>query len=361
MNYVKNCIDSRWVSSAGNYVKEFEEAICLFTGSKYSILVNNGTSGLRLALHVLGVKKNDEVLIPPLSFVATANSISHLGAFPHFIDIEKDSLSMCPTILEKRLNEVAIKKGGEVFNKETGRRISALMPVHVFGIPANLDRILKISESWGIPVLEDAAEALGSWFNINQNKIHCGLFGDLGVISFNGNKTITTGGGGVIITNNPELANRARHLSTTAKINHPWEFDHDEIGWNDRLPNINAALGSQLEVLEDRLSLKRELLNQYMESFKKIEEISFITPKDNSFSNNWLITIALNFKKKSKIKRERDALLFESHKKNIILRPLWKPIHKFKMYENCPKSSLSMAEESEYKIINLPSSPQLIK
>lgn len=361
-NYVKNCIDSGWVSSSGNWVNKFEEKICLFTGAKYSILINNGTSGLRLALHILGVKENEEVLIPPFSFVATANAISHLGAFPHFIDIEEGSLSMCPKALTKRLNQIAFKKGGKVFNRETGRRISALMPVHVFGVPANLSEILKISRSWDIPIVEDAAEALGSWFNFERTKIHCGLGGDLGVISFNGNKLITTGGGGVIITNNSKLASKARHLSTTAKIPHPWEFDHDEIAWNDRLPNLNAALGlSQLEVLEDRLFLKRKLLNKYIESLDKIEQISFITPKDNSLSNNWLITIALKFDNESINKIERDILLSEAHKKNIFLRPLWKPLHKLKMYKNCPKSTLPLAEEYEYKIINLPSSPQLIK
>ena len=361
-NYVKNCIDTGWVSSAGNWVKEFEDKICLFTGAKYSILVNNGTSGLRLALHILGVKRNEEVLIPPISFVATANAISHLGAIPHFVDIEKESLVICPKSLEKRLNEIAIKKDGKIFNRETGRRIAAIMPVHVFGIPADLNSILKISKSWGIPIVEDAAEALGSWFNIDKNKIHCGLLGDLGVISFNGNKLITTGGGGVIITNNSSLAYQARHLSTTAKIEHPWELDHNEIAWNDRLPNINAALGlSQLEVLEDRLLLKRKLLKRYINSFNLVKEVSFITPQDNSLSNNWLVTISLNLEDQAIIKKERDNLLLQSHKRNILLRPLWKPLHQLKMYKNCPKGSLYSAEQFQFKIINLPSSPQLIK
>jgi len=360
--YVKNCIDSGWVSSAGNWVEEFEEKICLYTGAKHSILVNNGTSGLRLALHIMGVEKNEEVLISPFSFVATANAISHLGAVPHFVDIEKGSLSMCPKALEKRLDEIALKKNGKVFNRDTGRRIAALMPVHVFGIPSNLSGILKISQSWGVPIVEDAAEALGSWFNIEKNKVHCGLMGDLGVISFNGNKLITTGGGGVIITNNSKFAARAKHLSTTAKIPHPWEFDHDEIAWNDRLPNLNAALGlSQLEVLDNRLLMKRKLLKKYVESLKFIDEISFIAPNDNSLPNNWLVSISLNFKDKLITKRERDDLLFQSHKRNIMLRPLWKPLHKLRMYKYCPKSLLSLAEEYEYKIINLPSSPQLIK
>ncbi len=359
--YVKNCIDTGWVSSSGDWIEKFEKGICSYTGSKYSIVVNNGTVGLRLALYVSGVERNDEVLIPPFSFVATANAVSHLGAIPHFIDIEGTTLSMCPKSLEKRLDQIAVKKEGKVFNIKTGRRIAALLPVHVFGIPANLSELLKISKSWGIPIIEDAAEALGSWFNISNKKKHCGLIGDLGVISFNGNKLITSGGGGVIITNNKELALRAKHLSRTAKINHPWEFDHDAIGWNDRLPNLNAALGlSQLEVLENRLIMKRNLLKKYKENLHSIKEIYFLNPRVNSISNNWLITISLNFKDIIKTKKERNELLNQAHKRNILLRPLWKPLHKLKMFRKSPKSSLFLAEEYEYRIINLPSSPQLL-
>ena len=359
--YVKNCIDTGWVSSSGDWIEKFEKGICSYTGSKYSIVVNNGTVGLRLALYVSGVERNDEVLIPPFSFVATANAVSHLGAIPHFIDIEGTTLSMCPKSLEKRLDQIAVKKEGKVFNIKTGRRIAALLPVHVFGIPANLSELLKISKSWGIPIIEDAAEALGSWFNISNKKKHCGLIGDLGVISFNGNKLITSGGGGVIITNNKELALRTKHISRTAKINHPWEFDHDEIGWNDRLPNLNAALGlSQLEVLENRLIMKRNLLKKYKENLHSIKEIYFLNPRVNSISNNWLITISLNFKDIIKTKKERNELLNQAHKRNILLRPLWKPLHKLKMFRKSPKSSLFLAEEYEYRIINLPSSPQLL-
>ncbi len=361
-DYVKNCIDTGWVSSSGEYVKRFEEKICSYTGSKYAIVVNNGTVGLRLGLYVLGVRNNEEVLIPPFSFVATANAVSHLGAVPHFIDIDESTLSMSPNILDKRLKEIAFKKDNKVFNKKTGKRIAAIVPVHVFGIPADLEAIRRISQSWGIPVLEDAAEALGSWINVDKKKIHCGLIGDMGVISFNGNKLITTGGGGVIISNNKELSLKARHLSTTAKISHPWEYDHDEIGWNDRLPNINAALGcAQLEILDERLSKKINLVNKYKNSLKDINEISFLSPRENSISNNWLATIVFNIEDKSKAKIERDILLEKSHKKNILLRPLWKPLHKLNIYKNCPRSSLNSAEEFEHKVINLPSSPQLIE
>ena len=360
--YVKSCIDSGWVSSAGDWVTKFENKICSYTGSKYAVVVNNGTVGLRLALHVLGVKFGDEVLVPPYSFVATANAISHLGAIPHFVDVEDSTFSMCPKALDLQLEKIAFRRDGQVFNRETGRRIAAIMPVHVFGIPADLISLSKISKNWGIPIVEDAAEALGSWLNFEGRKMHCGLKGDLGVISFNGNKLITTGGGGVLITNNEKFALHARHLSSTAKVSHPWEFDHDEIGWNDRMPNLNAALGySQIEVLEQRLSWKKDLLNKYKTKLNHINQVSFISPKDDSVSNNWLITIVLNLEDKLIVKKERDELLKQSYKRNILLRPLWKPLHKLEIYKQSPKGRLSNADKFEYSIINLPSSPQLVK
>ncbi len=360
--YVRECIDTGWVSSAGNYVKRFEKEICSYTGANHAVVVNNGTVGLRMALYILGVRNGDEVLVPPYSFVATANAVSHLGAIPHFIDIDHSSLSMSPHALDERLKEIAYKKNGKVYNRQTGRRISAILPVHVFGVPADLDSISIIARNWGIPIVEDAAEALGSWIKINNKKIHCGLIGDVGIISFNGNKLITSGGGGVIITNNKQLAFRAKHLTTTAKINHPWEFDHDEIGWNDRMPNLNAALGlSQLEALEKRLILKRDLLTKYKYAFKNIKEISFLSAKNNTYTNNWLVTIILNIKDNKIAKNERNTILDQSHKKNIMLRPLWKPLHKLKIYNHAPKSKLKVADELRYKIICLPSSPQLIK
>ena len=360
--YVKSCIDSGWVSSAGDWVTKFENKICSYTGSKYAVVVNNGTVGLRLALHVLGVKFGDEVLVPPYSFVATANAISHLGAIPHFVDVEDSTFSMCPKALDLQLEKIAFRRDGQVFNRETGRRIAAIMPVHVFGIPADLISLSKISKNWGIPIVEDAAEALGSWLNFEGRKMHCGLKGDLGVISFNGNKLITTGGGGVLITNNEKFALHARHLSSTAKVSHPWEFDHDEIGWNDRMPNLNAALGySQIEVLEQRLSWKKDLLNKYKTKLNHINQVSFISPKDDSVSNNWLITIVLNLEDKLIVKKERDELLKQSYKRNILLRPLWKPLHKLEIYKQSPKGWLGNANKFEYSIINLPSSPQLMK
>ena len=362
-DYVKNCIDTGWVSNTGEWVNKFEEQICAFTGSSYAIAVSNGTVGLRLALHTLGVKNDDEVLMPPLTFVATANAVSHLGAIPHFIDIEKNSLGLCPVSLEERLNDIAIRKNGFTYNKETGRRIAALMAVHVFGNPADLTSILKITRNWGIPVLEDAAEALGSWIKFpNKNNAHCGLLGDVGVISFNGNKLITTGGGGVLITHNKEIAELSKHLSTTAKLAHEWEFDHDHIGWNDRLPNLNAALGlAQIEVLDRRLEMKRKLLKRYEVALKDIENLTLISPTQNSLSNNWLISISLNFEKLEELKKERNELLLNAIKRNLMLRPIWKPLHKLSIYQDTPRASLKCAENFEFRIINLPSSPQLIE
>ena len=265
--YLSSCIDSGWVSSAGNWVTEFERKVTQFTGAKYAIAVSNGTVALRLALFCLGVRANHEVLIPPMSFVATANSVSHLGALPHFIDIEKSTLGMCPIALDRRLEEVAILKNGILFNKETGRKITAVVSVHVFGLISKIDELSLVCKKWNLPLIEDAAEALGSYSYLKKKYIHSGCIGDMGTISFNGNKIITTGGGGMLITNKKKLADLARHLSSTAKKNHPYEFFHDQIGWNDRLPNINAALGtSQMEMLDVKLKNKREAFSTKKEA-----------------------------------------------------------------------------------------------
>ena len=248
--YVRDCLDSGWVSTAGQWVSRFEQELCSRTGAAHAVAVTNGTVALRLALHLVGVSADDEVLLPPLSFVATANAVAHLGAVPHFVDVEAGSLGMDPTALSARLEAVAERREGGVFNRSTGRRLAVVLPVHVFGHPARIQELRAVAEAWGLPLVEDAAEALGSWLD----GTHCGLFGAVGTLSFNGNKLITTGGGGALLTQSAELAQRARHLSTTAKLPHPWAFEHDAVGWNDRLPNLNAALGvAQLKDLERRL------------------------------------------------------------------------------------------------------------
>ena len=291
--YLKDCIDKNWVSSNGKWVNEFESKLAEYTKSNYSIAVCNGTVGLRLALHVVGVDAESEVLIPPISFVATANAVSHLRAIPHFVDIDPVTLGMSPVSLSQRLNNIAFKNDGLVINKETGRRISAIVAVHVFGDPAEIDAIKKIADEWGLPLVEDAAEALGSW----HKGIHCGLIGDVGVLSFNGNKLITTGGGGALITDNEILAQKAKHLSTTAKIAHPWKFEHDDIGWNDRMPNINAALGvAQMENLEERLDNKLQLFRSYEKNYESFEDLEIVKTTIDCRTNHLLISLRIKSK-----------------------------------------------------------------
>ncbi len=360
LKYVSECINSGFVSSIGKWGSLFEDKICDFTGAKNAILVTNGTVGLRLGLHLAGVKIDNEVLIPPISFVASANAVSHLGACPHFIDINEENLGMCPIALEKRLNEIAEIKNGVVINKITKKVIKAIMPVHIFGNPAEIIEIKKVSKKWNLPIVEDAAEALGSWKKDGDSFVHCGLFGEIGLISFNGNKIITCGGGGVLITNNQKLANEARHLSTTAKKKHKYMFDHDQIGWNDRMPSLNAALGlSQIEELENRISLKKKLYKKYQDAFSGIENVRLITSKKDSISNNWLISLEIIADDYEAEETSR-KLLNKANDLGIHLRPLWKPLNKLSMYKNCQKGNLKKAEVVSKRIISLPSSPQLM-
>ena len=357
--YLKECIDSGWVSSSGKWVSKFENLLAEFTGSKYAIVVSNGTVALRLALFLVGVRANNEVLIPPLSFVATANSISHLGGTPHFVDIESESLGMCPKALDKRLNEIGEIRGEEVFNKLTGAKIAAVVPVHVFGLPAKIQEIKRICLKWKLKLVEDSAEALGSRI-INQNtNIHCGCFGEIGTLSFNGNKIITTGGGGALLTDNEELAQLAKHLSTTAKVPHSWDFYHDQVGWNDRLPNINSALGcSQLEEINLKIEKKRILHAKFKEFFRDINQVEIINESEKCFSNYWLITMRLLGEN---IEQFRNDILTEAHKSKIFLRPSWILLNKLPMYREAISGDLSEANYQSKRLINLPSSPQLIK
>ena len=361
LDYVKDCIDTTWVSSNGEWVTKFENQLCQFTGAKYAIAVSNCTVALRLALYLVGVKPDDEVIIPPISFVATANAVRHIGAFPHFVDIERNSLGICPIALRKHLENIAVKKSGLIFNKITGRKIAAILPVHIFGMPADVISIKEIADEWCLPIIEDAAEALGSkWITFHEN-IHCGLIGKIGCLSFNGNKIITTGGGGALITNNEDLAARARHLSNTAKVNHKWDFFHDAVGWNDRMPNINAALGfAQLEIIKNRLTQKCNLYNLYQEEFKNYDDIELLKSPENTISNNWLISIRLLHKDPKECEKILERTLINAHSQGLLLRPLWKRLNSLPMYKNSPSNSLQVAKNEEKRIINLPSSPQLI-
>ena len=347
--YVKKTLDDNYVSSIGSFVDKFEDQIKKFTKSKYAISVVNGTEALHLGLVACGVKKNDEVFVPTITFAGTANAITYSGAVPHFVDSELETLGIDPIKLEKYLKEISIKKGKFYFNKKTNRRISAIIPVHVFGNICQIDKILKIAKKYNLIVIEDAAEALGSFFH---NK-HSGTFGMVGCFSFNGNKILTTGGGGAIITNNKLLAKKIKHLSTTAKINDPWEYIHDAIGYNFRMPNLNAALGcAQLENLNKFLQAKRKLFNIYEKEFKLVEDIRIIKEKKFSKSNYWLNTI---FIKNLSIKKRNQILKF-AHKNNFFLRPVWRPLHTLKHFKKMPKMHIDVANKIYKSCINLPSS-----
>ena len=357
-SYVKDCLDSSWVSTAGGWVNRFEQQLCAITGAAHAVAVTNGTVALRLALHLVGVKPGDEVLLPPLSFVATANAVSHLGALPHFVDVETESLGLCPLALATHLDAVAERHEGSIFNRVSGRRIAAVLPVHVFGHPAAVDQLRMVTDAWGLPLVEDAAEALSSW----RKEVHCGLYGAVGTLSFNGNKLITTGGGGALITNDAHLAERARHLSTTAKQPHPWAFDHDAVGWNDRMPNLNAALGAaQLEVLTPRLDAKRQLAQRYSKAMAGLRGVELVAEPDGCRSNNWLVSLRLTAPDPAVAEDQRKLLLNRAHASGLLLRPIWTPLHQLPMYQECSKGSLPVAESQAPRLLNLPSSPQLLQ
>jgi len=349
IKYLKKTIVTNLVSSVGPFVKKFEDQIRKFTKSKYVISVVNGTEALHLSLVACGVKNNDEILVPTITFAGTANAIVYSGAIPHFIDSEFETLGVDPQKLDTYLEKITIKKGKFYFNKKTKRRIKAIIPVHVFGNICKIDKVLKVARKYNLTVIEDSAEALGSF---SKNK-HAGTFGLVGCFSFNGNKIITTGGGGAIITNNKALGKRIKHLSTTAKINHNWEYIHDVVGYNFRMPNLNAALGSaQIENLNKFLKSKRKLFLRYTHELEKIRDIILIKNPQFSKSNNWLNTI---FIKNSSIKK-RNRFLKLAHKNKIYLRPVWRPLHLLKHFNNNPRMNLKNALIIYKSCVNLPSS-----
>ena len=356
-SYVKDCLDTGWVSTAGQWVSRFEQELASATGAAHVVAVTNGTVALRLALHLVGVEPGDEVLLPPLSFVATANAVAHLGAVPHFVDVEPTTLAMDPAALADRLEQLAERRDGRLLNRQTGRRLAAVLPVHVFGHPADGMALRQVADAWGLPLVEDAAEALGSW----RGDTHCGLFGAVGTLSFNGNKLITTGGGGALLTNDTEMAHRARHLSTTAKQPHPWAFEHDAVGWNDRLPNLNAALGvAQLEDLERRLDAKRQLAKRYGAGMAGLEGVELVAEPAGCRSNHWLVTLRFKAADPREAEQQRLRLLEAAHAAGLLLRPVWKLLHQLPMYVSTPRCALSVAEDQSKRLVNLPSSPQLL-
>lgn len=350
---VDNCLRSGFVSSVGEWVTRFEGALADYTGARFAVAMSSGTSALQIAIQAVGVQPGDEVLVPSLSFVATANAITHAGAIPHFVDISRKTLGLDPLALDVYLDQIAEKAETTPLNKTTGRRISAIVPMHCFGHPVEMESLLSVSRRWGVPVVEDAAEALGSFRGAN----HMGTLGVSGVFSFNGNKIVTSGGGGAIVTNDEQIAKYARHVSTTAKIAHPWEFDHDQVGYNYRMPNLNAALGwSQLQELGNRVEKKRLLAERYKEAFADFDDVGVFIEPDGARSNYWLNAIILG----EQTEAFRDDILSIAHDSELYLRPAWRLLHQLKPYENHPRAPLAMSESIQRRIVNLPSSSHLI-
>jgi perosamine synthetase len=351
--YVKECLDTGWVSSAGSYVTKFEHMLAATTGCKRAVATVNGTAALEICFRLVGVQAGDEVLCPSLSFVATANAISHCGATPHFIDVSIDRLSICPDVLKSRLQQIAMPSDHGVINRETGKRIAALCLMHCFGHPGDLDAIQGICDEYGIPLVEDAAESLGSFYK----ERHTGRFGRIAAVSFNGNKILTTGGGGAILTDDDVLADRAKHLTTTAKVPHAWEFHHDEIAWNFRLPNLNAALGvAQLEILPELIQAKRTLAQRYRNAFEETPDVRFLLEPTDSTSNYWLNGIMLENSDSFSLSLTL-KLLNESGYQS---RPIWEPMHLLPMYRSCSRSTMKTTEWLCERFINIPSSADLV-
>lgn len=347
--YVLDAIDSTFVSSVGKYVDEFEQRIIQYTNAKYAIATVNGTAALHMALLLSGVKRNDEVLTQPLSFVATSNAINYIGADPIFLDVDKETLGLSPASLEFFLERNAVIKGSGCYNIKTGRRIAACLPMHTFGFPCRIQEIIEVCAKYGIPVVEDAAESIGSRY---QGK-HTGTFGLFGTFSFNGNKIITCGGGGAIITNDEKLGKLAKHLTTQAKMPHRWKFVHDHIGFNYRMPNLNAALAcAQMEKLDEFIANKRKLSQQYEKLFEK-SEIEFIKEPINSSSNYWLNCILL------KNCEERDSFLTFTNDRQVMTRPAWSLINKLEMFRHCICENIDNAIDIESRLVNLPSSVRI--
>src|SRR3990167_575262 len=352
--YVKECLDTGWVSSVGKFVDKFENDLTDVTGAKFAIATANGTSALHISYLLAGVTTGDEVLVPTLTFVATINAIAYCGAIPHFIDSEEQSLGIDVVRLEDYLNNIARMDGAICVNKLTGRPIRALCVMHTLGHPVDLDPIVELCKKHSIALIEDAAEALGSYYK----GIHVGHHGLAGALSFNGNKIITTGGGGAILTNHYELAKRAKHITTTAKLPHIWNFEHDQVGYNYRLPNINAALGcAQLEQLPQFLNAKRSLAKQYQDAFINLPGIRFVKEPDYAKSNYWLNALLLD----ESCIANHNELLSAMTQHGFGVRPLWNLQHTLTMYRDYPRMSLPIAESLQKRLIKIPSSVSLVE
>ncbi|MCG5497807.1 LegC family aminotransferase [Ectothiorhodospira variabilis] len=344
--YLVDCIDSNFVSSVGARVGEFEERVAAFTGARFAVATVNGTAALHMALHLAGVGPGDEVITQALTFVATCNAVRYCGAQPVFVDVDRDTLGLGPQALRRFLEAHAQRRGGECYNRLTGRRLAACVPMHTFGHPCRIGEIVALCDEYGIPVVEDAAESLGSW----AGDRHTGTFGRLGTLSFNGNKVITTGGGGMILTDDEGLALRARHVTTTAKQSHAYEYVHDEVGYNYRLPNLNAALGcAQMERLPEMLAAKREVAGAYARMCEA-RGLSFVVEREAGRANYWLNALVLDSS------AERDAFLEYTNAQGVMTRPVWRLMHRLEMFKDCQHDGLDNARWLEDRVVNLPSS-----
>jgi len=344
--YLAECIDSNFVSSVGARVTEFEQKIAEFTGARHAVATVNGTAALHVALQLAGTRPGDEVITQALTFIATCNALSYAGAHPVFVDVDLDTMGMSPEALRRFLHEhVELREGG-AWNRSSGRRIAACSPMHTFGLPCRIQEIIAICDEYAIPVIEDAAESLGSYVG----KQHTGTFGKAATLSFNGNKVITTGGGGMIITDDAEFARRAKHITTTSKVPHPYEFVHDEVGYNYRLPNLNAALGcAQMETLPRFLRIKAAIAARYDEFLESLG-MRLVRAREGCTSNHWLNAIVLE----SPV--ERDAFLEYTNGKGVMTRPIWRLMSRLEMYRHCQHDGLANSVWLEERVVNIPSS-----
>ena len=345
--YLNECIDTTFVSSVGKFVDKFEEMVADYTGAKKAVVCVNGTNALHMSLLLMGVERDDEVLTQALTFIATCNAISYIGAHPVFIDVDRNTMGLSPDAMKNWLAKNAEIRKDQCFNKNTGRRVKACVPMHTFGHPVRIDEIADVCAEYHIELVEDAAESIGSKYK----GIHTGLFGKVGALSFNGNKTITTGGGGMLLFNDEELGTLAKHITTQAKVPHRWEFVHDHIGYNYRMPNINAALGcAQMEHLEEFVLNKRETAQKYKDFFASVENIEFFPEPENCRSNYWLNAVIL------KDRNAQQTFLQETNDKGVMTRPIWELMNRLPMFENCEHDGLKNTVWFADRIVNIPSS-----
>lgn len=354
LDNLRSCIETTFVSSVGPFVTEFEDRVEEYCGAPFAVAVSSGTAALHVALLIAGVKPGDEVLVQALGFIATANAISYCGAIPHFVDIDVDDLGISPVALRDHLERVTVHRGGVTVNRVTGRPITAVVPMHTFGHVGQIDEILAVASEYNLVVIEDAAEAIGS----RRNGQHAGTFAGLGVLSFNGNKTITTGGGGMLLLSEATAAQRARHLTTTARVAHRWHFDHDQVGFNYRMPNINAAIGcGQMQRLDSIVDLKRRLHERYAAVFSGVPEFHLLHEPEGCRSNYWLQTLILQ---ESQM-HLREQLLEATNTAGFHTRPAWKLLSDQTPYVAAPRADVAVARRKSQQIVNLPSSPTLVQ